>query len=95
MVTLVLCHTEYRGNHWISYIDIDPFVGDTYEGDWVEGAMEGKGVMRYADGGIYEVGRHQQHLRHQPHHHRNHYSTVIMIYARAGGGVVYERGWAR
>lgn len=29
--------------------------GDTYEGDWVEGAMEGKGVMRYADGDIYEV----------------------------------------
>ena len=41
--------------------------------------MEGKGVMRYADGGIYEVGRHQQDLRHQPHHRHHHYSTVIII----------------
>ena len=79
MVTLVLCHTEYHGNHQIFYTDIDPFVGDTYEGDWVEGAMEGKGVMRYADGGIYEVGRHQQDLRHEPHHRHHHYSPVIII----------------
>ena len=31
------------------------FPGDTYQGDWVEGVMEGKGVMRYADGDVYEV----------------------------------------
>ena len=37
--------------------------GDTYEGDWVEGVMEGKGVMRYADGDIYEVANFHQNPR--------------------------------
>ena len=87
MVTLVLCHTEYHGNPWIIHIDIDPFVGDTYEGDWVEGAMEGKGVMRYADGGIYEVGRHQQDLRHQPHHrHHHHMPGQVEVWSKRGDG---------
>ena len=35
--------------------------GDSYEGEWVEGAMEGKGVMRYADGDVYEVGNFHCH----------------------------------
>ena len=35
--------------------------GDSYEGEWVEGAVEGKGVMRYADGDVYEVGSFHRH----------------------------------
>lgn len=30
--------------------------GDVYEGEWVDGATEGKGVMVYADGARYEGG---------------------------------------
>ena len=28
--------------------------GDVYDGEWVDGVIEGKGVMVYADGARYE-----------------------------------------
>ena len=50
--------------HQVQFCQIsENIAGDTYEGDWVEGVMEGKGVMRYADGDIYEVANFHRNPR--------------------------------
>ena len=48
--------------------------------------MEGRGVMRYADGDIYEV---------TIHHHSHHCQEIVSLFFRASGDVGCGKEWVK